>query len=287
MAVSGVNRKAAIKQRIANREGEFKCSVWECGRPTMAAAGVGLSQHLCRYHVQWTSRHGSPFCTGTYKASELRPYLRSAAAFLKHYRRATIVDNALRAIAGLLYAAGPVEPVMNIKRWSAGRRARVAFARLREARVQPERILALHLAMAALIEDDAEAPRTTEFRRVQTAKLLHRRASGTHKRWPGIPGGQQQAVMKELVLPSGAVKRVVEYRRTPAYPSVEMHAYPKSSGKVLRVMGQQLDEVSLEVTQAATQTVIELRTECYGPHPSKLPGYVPRWKRLFEQRRGA
>jgi hypothetical protein len=53
-----------------------------------------------------------------------------------------------------LDAAGRAEPAQDIKRLPAARKARVAFARLREAGVKPERTLAIHMAVAALIEDD-------------------------------------------------------------------------------------------------------------------------------------
>jgi hypothetical protein len=129
----------------------------------------------------------------------------------------------------------------------------VAFARLRESGVQPERLLAIHIAVAALIEDDRGSHRTEEFRQVQTAKAIHRLASGTHRKW-------------EWPMHDGTTR------------PLEFHAYPRSSGVVLRVMGRELDEICGTVTDAAREAVIAQRNEKFGPHPSKLPGWKPAWQ---------
>ena len=67
--------------------------------------------------------------------------------------------------------------------------------------------------------NDPQAERKTEYKRVQAAKLIHRMASGTHKRW-------------ERKLPDGTP--IVE----------EMHKYPASRGRVLRHIGKQLERVA-------------------------------------------
>jgi hypothetical protein len=113
--------------------------------------------------------------------------------------------------------AGPVEIATRLRGLSAGKRAKIALARLRVAGVPPERIVSIVLAVSALIEDDPASHRTKEFRTVQICKAVHRLASGTHKVW-------------EIEDHQGRKGRT------------EFHAYPRSSGRILRVMGRMLEE---------------------------------------------
>jgi hypothetical protein len=216
----------------------------------MAAAGVGLADTLCRYHVQYKARHGSPWCPSI-KASELRPYLAAARAVIRQNANDPIMAMTLGALRGFLDASGRVEPAMNIKHRSAAFRARVAFARLREAGVQADRLLAIHMAVSAHIEDDAGSHREEEhYHLVQVAKAAHRLASGTHRRWEWPGGG-----------------------------TIVMHVYPKSSGLVLRVMGRALDDICSTVTPRLLQAVRDTKVATSGPHPSRLPGWRPHWAR--------
>jgi nicotinamidase-related amidase len=75
------------------------------------------------------------------------------------------------------------------------------------------------LAVELIVQADSQAERKIEFKRVQAAKLVHRMASGSHKRWERQrPGGHT----------------VVE----------ELHKYPHSWGKVLCHIGQQLERAA-------------------------------------------
>ncbi len=152
-------------------------------------------------------------------------------------------------------SAGQVERAQDMKRMAAARRARVAFARLREAGVKPERLLAIHLAVAALIEDDRGSHRVPEYRTVQTAKSVHRLASGTHSRW-------------NFPLHNGTTAPLA------------IHNYPRSSGIVLRIIGRELDQICMGVTQDALEVVRQLRMEMFGPHPSQQHDWLPRHARL-------
>jgi hypothetical protein len=117
-------------------------------------------------------------------------------------------------------SAGPVEIATRLRGLSPERRAKIALARLREANIKPERLLAIPLAVAALIEDvPATVHRTCEWRIVAIAKAAHRLASGTHRQWP-VPQ------------PDGRTKHI------------EMHAYPRSSGRVLRHLGEMIEKES-------------------------------------------
>ena len=141
---------------------------------------------------------------------------------------------------------------MDMKRRSAASKARVAFARLREADIKGERLLAIHMAVAALIEDDRGSHRIREFHLVQTAKAVHRLASGTHRYW-------------DFPMLDGTTR------------PLHLHAYPKSSGIVLRVIGREIDEICGGVAEAAIEEMLAARLAKFGPHPSHLPDWKPPW----------
>lgn len=116
--------------------------------------------------------------------------------------------------------AGPVEIATRLKGLPPAQRARIALARLREANIKPERLLAIAVAVHALIESEPEkCHRIPDWRIVAIAKAAHRLASGTHRSWP-VPQ------------PNGGVKHI------------EMHAYPRSSGRVLRHLGEMIEKES-------------------------------------------
>jgi hypothetical protein len=227
------------------------CVIPHCGRPSMRSAGVGYAEMHCRYHVQFKARHGSHW-HGTYKAAVLKPYLAVAAEWIEAHRGENAVDYALKGVRGLLDGAGWAEPAQDIKWRPPAFKARMAFARLREAGIKPERLLTIHMAVAALIEDDRGSHRVTEFRLVQTAKAAHRLASGTHKKW-------------EWPTPDGGTRAIL------------FHAYPRSSGITLRIIGKAIDEVCSAVTESALQDVIAMRRARFAPHPSHLSGWKPPW----------
>jgi hypothetical protein len=218
----------------------------------MLSAGVGLAEMHCRYHVQFRARHGS-YWYPTYKAVDLKPYLDTASQWIKEHRTETFVAHSLIGLKGLLDSAGHAERAQDIKWRTAASRARVAFARLREANVKPERLLAIHMAVSALIEDDAGSHRVKEYRIVQVAKAAHRLASGTHQRW-------------DIPKDDGSTRPIA------------FHAYPKSSGRVLRVIGAAIEESCSVVTQRDLQALRDLKRERFGKHPSQLPGWKPLWK---------
>ena len=115
-------------------------------------------------------------------------------------------------------SAGPVEIATRLKGLLPGQRAMIALARLRDASITPERLLAIPLAVAALMEDaPATVHRTKEWRIVAVGKAAHRLASGTHRRW-------------QVPQPDGRTKQI------------EMHAYPPSSGRVLRHLGEMIEK---------------------------------------------
>lgn len=239
-----------IRTRIARKQGQPFCTVPGCGRPTMAAANKGLASTLCKRHVALRARHGSAFA-GTLKASDLRPPLADAMRTIRLNMKVNADEIAptLQRLQAVLQGAGPVERAANIKRRTAAHRARIAFARIREAGVPPKRLLSIHMAVAACIEDDPTAPRDREYRIVQVAKAVHRLASGTHGQWEWSE--QPAATITRLV---GGV-RIVEHR--PAVPArkYSTHDYPRSSGRVLRFIGSAIDECCAEWTEAYLELI--------------------------------
>ncbi|ANN61235.1 hypothetical protein A9174_03770 [Mesorhizobium loti NZP2037] len=227
------------------------CAVPGCNRKSSLASGSGLSPFHCRYHVLYKARHGSHWCA-TYRAAELSPYVVAASAWLAQGAQQGAVSAVVQELAHVLAGAGRVEPAMDLRGQPASYRARVAFARLREAGIEPSRLLAIYLGVSALIEDDLGSHRTQEFKIVQAAKAIHRLASGTHKSW-------------EMFNPLG--------------PDIhtELHAYPRSSGLVLRKIGEKLEMAGEALAREAVGEIIAIKTKRFGEHPSHLPGWLPRW----------
>ncbi len=242
-------RLRSIKQRLGRIDGVHSCSIPGCRNLTMRAAGSGLAAFHCRKHVEHKARHGSHWHV-TYSAAELKPYLAAATSYVRlHAESDRFIKAALIAIALLLEEAGPTEIATRLRGMSATRRARIALARLRVAGIKPERFVAIVLAVNALIEEDPGSHRTKEFRTVQIAKALHRLASGTHKIW-------------ELEDHLGRKR------------SIELHAFPRSSGPVLRLMGRRLEEPCEWVVEKHLAGVLTLKIERYGRHPA-LPQVGP------------
>ena len=188
-----------------------------CGRPTARAAKKGLGAFTCRYHQQFKQRHGSLWCKSP-SAAALSPYLAAALSFVAAQRTDLYVNAALLGLGGIMSSAGPAEIATRLRGLPPKQRARTALGRLHEANIKPERLLAISLAVHALIEDaPAAVHRTTEWRIVAIAKAAHRLASGTHRIWP-------------VAQPDGRTKHI------------EMHAYPRSSGRVLRHLGGMIEK---------------------------------------------
>ncbi|PDT14322.1 hypothetical protein CO670_23840 [Rhizobium sp. J15] len=225
---------------------ECRCVVPGCSRRAEVSEGSGLARYHCRYHVQHKSRHGSHWHP-TYKASELQPYARSAELWIREHREDPAYQAAYWQLEHLMAGASRVESATSLRGLSAEHRTRIAFARLRAANIPTRRLIAIYLGVAALVEDDFGSHRTREFRIVQAAKAVHRLASGTHRKWD------------------------VWEPRTGGTRQAELHAYPRSSGHVLRKIGAALEKACDELARTAVPEIIAMRTERFGPHPSHSP----------------
>ena len=152
-----------------------RCRVVGCSRPARAGTQDGLDTRFCRSHADHYSRHGSPY-KRSYTAKELAPHVEA----------------------------------FRLRGLSPDARAQAAWARLRKAQIDPAAVVAAWIAVELAIAADPQPETKLEFKQVQAAKLVHKMASGTHKRWEAGVGGVQ-----------------------------EMHVYPRSRGRVLRHIGSQ------------------------------------------------
>ena len=89
-------------------------------------------------------------------------------------------------------------------------------------------VVAVWLSIEMVIKADPQPETKTEFRHVQVAKLVHRMASGTHKRW----GEGRDAK--------------------------ELHAYPRSRGRVLRHIGEDVAEAAGLLAERQPEMFIQL-----------------------------
>jgi len=98
-------------------------------------------------------------------------------------------------------------------------RSKNVWAILRTRQVDGDEVLAVWLAVCMAHAADLQPERKLEFRYVQAAKVLHRLAGGSHRRW------EHQA------------SDGTSY-------STELHKYPASKGNVLRCTGQAVGEIA-------------------------------------------
>lgn len=212
-------RAESIKTRAASgRADHIACRVIGCPRPTRSAAGKGVSRLYCRRHEDHFQRHGS-YHKRSYSGAQLAPYRRAAQAWLKANAEKPAIRHAVQRADNLLRNAGAAEAAFRLRGLSPAGRARVAWARVRDAAGDPNKVLAAWLAVELILQDDPQPEHRPEFKRVQAAKIVHRMASGTHKRW-------------ERPKPDGGI--VVD----------ELHKYPASRGRVLRHMGEALQRAA-------------------------------------------
>lgn len=247
-------RVRKLKARIASDANDHlqRCTIWNastgkpCGRPTSRASKDGLAAFVCRYHVQHKARHGSHWAKSP-SATTLSPYLKAALSHINLNRHNDpFIRAALAGLEQLMASAGPVEIASRLRGMTPDQRARIALARLREAATKPERLLAISIAVAALIEEaPATVHRTGEWKTCAVAKAAHRLASGTHREW-------------SLAQPNGSTNRI------------RMDTYPRSSGRILRLLGEMIERECELVIDHHLTTVLTHKLKSYGPHPATL-----------------
>jgi hypothetical protein len=216
-------RRQEVKARAKQPDHMYSyCRAVGCGKPARAGTSDGLDTRYCRSHAEHFQRHGSPF-KRSYTGKELAPYRRAALAWLKANAEQLIVRNAIDRVTGLYRGAGPHIEAFRLRGLPPADRAKAHWARMRKAEVDPIQVVSAWLSVELIIADDPQPLSTNEFRHVQAAKIVHRMASGTHKRWE-----------REVPDPAWAGRRskvVVD----------EKHWYPRSRGRVLRHIGEDLE----------------------------------------------
>lgn len=207
-----------LRRRIALAKPDFgRCRIFECEQSTTATKGKGLNRLYCRRHVDHFKRHGSYF-KSSYRVAELNPYRRVARRWLEQNADDAAVRHAVDAIISLYWRAGMAKEAFRLAGLSPADRAKYAWARLRERKADPRDALAVWLAVEMRIRDDHQPDRHREYKRVQAAKLIHRMAGGSHKRWKHETNGRTH--------------------------TTELHKHPASRGLVLRRIGEQLEKAA-------------------------------------------
>lgn len=242
--INRLQRAKSLKARIrSNADDHFaRCTMIGCGRLTARAERKGLAGSLCRKHLGHRQRHGSAWCPSP-AATTLKPYLKAARTFVELQDKDPFVCAAKAALGSLMESAGAPELATRLRGLPPSRRAKIALARLREAHVKPERLLAIAMAIHALIEDAPQVcHRVKEWRIVAIAKRAHRLSSGDHRDW-------------KTADESGPIQRTT-------------HVYPRSSGRVLRYLGEAIERECELAIDHHLATVVRLKLARYGPHPS-------------------
>lgn len=211
-------RQADIRRRIAAAKPDYgRCRIVECDQYSTATVGKGLNRLYCRRHVDHFRRHGSYF-KPSYRVADLNPYRRSAEDWICKHTDDGVVREALDTINELYWRGGQSKEAFRLRGLPPADRAKYSWARLRQRKVSPARALAAWLAVEMMIRDDIRPDRHRLYKQVQAAKLIHRMAGGSHKKWQHELDGQKY--------------------------STELHKHPASRGLVLRHLGQQLEKAA-------------------------------------------
>lgn len=207
-------RLASLRSRLANPQDAYeRCRVYPCTNRTTADRGEGLNRLYCRRHIEHFRRHGS-YVKKSYGAGELRPYRLQALQWLSVHADTPSVRAAVAAVRRLYASAGAPLEAFRLTGRSPAERAKALWAALRQRQVEPAHVVAAWLTVDACLHNDQQPDRHEEYRHVQVAKLIHRMAGGTHKRW--------------------------ERERSDGHIEVaQLHKHPVSRGRVLRIIGQQ------------------------------------------------
>jgi hypothetical protein len=204
-------RIAKLKARIASDDNDHfaRCAILGCGRPTQRAAKRGLAPFLCRRCLRHRQRHGSPFCPSP-SSQNLKPYQKAALALIARKPNDPFILAALEGLNELMRSAGEVVIAPRL-RGPPLARAKVALARLREAEVEPARLLANCIAVYALIEDAPQlAHRISDWRLTGIGKSCHRLSrSGYYRTWEtiGADGRTVRTEIRKHVVSTGRVLR--------------------------------------------------------------------------------
>ncbi|MES0074962.1 hypothetical protein [Mesorhizobium sp. M0058] len=157
-----------------------RCAAWGCNNLTQRSARNGLSETLCKRHVEFRRRHGTHW-RRSYTMAELRPFQAGSRRWLKAHRGDHDLVQVVAALDGLLAGSGTPRTAQDARWAGTEEKVRNALARLHHAGKSGEQLLLITLTIKAA--QSALGPRAhQEFQYVQIAKMTHRLASGTHIR---------------------------------------------------------------------------------------------------------
>lgn len=221
-----MRRKLDIKCRAgeATEEPNGKCMAWGCKRPTQRAAGKGLSEMYCKRHIEFKRRHGSTW-RKSFSASELKPSREAVRRWMSDHRNDKWVVQAVDRLDYLLRSVGPSK--VTAMDWAGAGldnrdRAFEVLARVCGAGVSGGYLLEAVFTVKVACEV-LSAPRDADFTNTQIAKLIHRKASGTHREYHKASGGT--------------------WRRS---------KYPRAEGGFMRVLGEIVAARCVDVTDKET-----------------------------------
>ncbi|TPL88999.1 hypothetical protein FJ950_01185 [Mesorhizobium sp. B2-3-14] len=186
-----------------------RCAAPGCKNLTQRSARNGLSETLCKRHVEFRRRHGTHW-RRSYTMAELRPFQTAARRWLKAHRGDHRLEGVVAALDGLLAGSGTARTAQDVRWAGTEEKVRNALARLHCAGKSGAQLLLITLTVKAA--QAALGPRANpEFQYVQIAKMAHRLASGTHIR-SGIWG--------------------------------DRHIYPRAEGSFMRLLGQTVEDIA-------------------------------------------
>ena len=238
MTAARRKRRDSIQRRVEEARPVYAvCAVLDCGRPSAAQEKSGLHKVYCRHHAEHFRRHGS-YSKPSYTAAELNGYRVGALRWLQTHADLPEVAQAVEKVRTLYWRGGKPEEAFRLVGKSPEQRALMIWAWLRVREVDPLVPIAAWLAVQLRHQADHQPERRIEFRWVQVAKVLHRIAGGSHKRW-------------QLHNPDGSLR------------GEEVHRYPASRGRVLRHLGEALAEAAkpLEAHLEAIKAICGARGE--------------------------
>ena len=208
-------RTQDVKSRASNPNHMYGyCRAMGCNKPARAGTDDGLDARYCRSHYEHHQRHGNPF-KGSYTAKELNPYRQAALLWLVDHEDDRWVQHAVGGVKALYHRAGQHVEAFRLRGMTPKERARAHWARLRKHEVDPRLVVAAWMAVEMILKDDPQADWRKEYKRVQAAKVVHRMASGSHKKWVQDFGTRTH--------------------------TEELHVYPRPRGRVLRHIGEDLE----------------------------------------------
>lgn len=213
-----MRRRGDLKQRLSTTapHGRRECWVVGCKNPPGNTSGDGLGR-FCRAHLEHYRRHGDPL-KGSYKAAEVAPYRKAAAAWVKEHRHDVFVTAALGGVEAAMLGAGKAVEPNQLRGLTTEEKAKAVWARLREKGRKPDEVLSAVLGVATKYAADFQRAKP-EHRTVQIGKALNRMGGGRVKRWK--------------VEHPEAINGVLTLRW-----------FPASEGLVLRELGQSAEKIA-------------------------------------------